>query len=136
MSLRKRVVKGFTDAYLRTERSLVVDLLREGKITQEDWQDIARELNNIADKYTEDEISHSDFLKNRKEIEKRIATNRSEPEEGLTGKDAINLYESYRKKHQPVMEKALHESDRNTFYFLYRLPVVKTRYMLTGLRLQ
>ncbi|QKQ98797.1 hypothetical protein GKQ38_04710 [Candidatus Nanohaloarchaea archaeon] len=136
MGFRKKVVKGFTDAYLRAERRLVVDLLRNGRLTRGEWQEIADSLNEIAQKYSEDQIDNSRFLQDRKQIERQIVGERREKKQGLTGEEARTLYESYRQRHQPVMEQAFHNSGRNTFYFIYKLPVVKTRYMITGLRMQ
>lgn len=136
MGLRKRVVKGFTDAYLRAERRLVVDLLRNGRMTDSEWQQITEELEEIAEKYREEEIGHDGFLEHRKQIENKICSEERSKKKGLTGQEARQLYETYREKHQPVMEQAYHNSSKNTFYFLYQLPVIKTRYVVTGLKLQ
>lgn len=136
MALRKRVVKGFTDAYLRAERRLVVGLLRSGRMTDKEWQDITDDLEAIAEKYRNKEIGHDDFLDDRKNIQKRICREERSKNKGLTGQEARELYEEYMEGHQPVMERAYYNSGKNTFYFIYKLPVIKTRYMITGLKLQ
>lgn len=136
MGLRKRVVKGFTDAYLRAERRLVVGLLRNGRMTDTEWRQITEELEEIADKYRKEEIGYEGFIENRKQVENKICSEKKSREKGLTGKEARKLYENYRETHQPVMEQAFHSSSKNTFYFIYQLPVIKTRYMITGLKLQ
>lgn len=136
MGLRKRVVKGFTDAYLRAERRLVVNLLRNGRMTDTEWQQITEELEEIAKKYREEEIDHDRFIENRKQVENKICSEKRSRDKGLTGQEARQLYETYREQHQPVMEQAFQNSSKNTFYFLYQLPVIKTRYMITGLKLQ
>ena len=136
MALRKRIVKGFTDAYIRAERRLVVDLLRSGRMTDTEWQEIMEELEDITEKYRNEEISHDDFLNDRKKIQNRICREERSKKKGLTGQEARQLYEEYRESHQPVMEQAYHNSSKNTVYFLYQLPVIKTRYMITGLKLQ
>ncbi|WEL23990.1 hypothetical protein [Candidatus Nanohalovita haloferacivicina] len=136
MGLRNKVVKGFTDAYLRAERRLVVDLLRNGRLTQNEWNQIAQDLNQIAEKFQQEELDHNGFIQNRKQLERKIIKEKQKKEQGLKGEEARKLYEKYRERHQPVMEKAFHSSDKHTFYFLYKLPVIKTRYMITGLRMQ
>ena len=136
MGLRKRVVKGFTDACLRAERRLVVDLLRNGRMTDSEWKQITEELEEIAEKYQQEEIGHDGFIQNRKKVENKICSEKRSKGNGLKGKEARQLYENYRENHQPIMEQAFYNSSKNTFYFLYRLPLIKTRYMVTALKLQ
>ncbi|MFB6204558.1 MAG: hypothetical protein ABEJ69_00505 [Candidatus Nanohaloarchaea archaeon] len=134
MRLRERIVKGFVDSYMRTEQRLVILLLRTGRITSSEWSQVSEELNELAEAYQNGEITAEEFIDDRKDLEEEIRSDREEKKEGCTKEEALSLYTDYRNRHEDALEEAFMESNRSTIGFLLKIPLVKARYTLSGIR--
>lgn len=134
MSLRERTVKGYVDAYLRSERKLVTDLLRTGCMTTDEWKEISGRLNEAAEDYEEGEKDFREFLETRKEIDHDIRKTREENDTGLTKEESLELYEEYRERHQEMLEQAFMDSERSVLGFLARMPVLRAKHFFSVLK--
>jgi hypothetical protein len=134
MSLRVRTVKGFVNSYLRSERKLVTDLLRTGRLTPEEWEEIARKFEEPAEEYENGDITAEEFLERRREIEKELRNGREEKQQGVPREEAFELYSDHRDRHEQLLEVAYMDTGKSTLHFLFKIPALRVRRMLSSLR--
>lgn len=134
MNLRERTVKGYSDAYLRSERKLVTDMLRTGCLTSGEWEELSQKLNKAAKDFEKGENTAEEFIEKRKQIDAEIRKSRKEKDTRMTREEAQELYEDYRERHQKLLEEAFMESRRTIPGFLIRMPVLRAKHAISVLK--
>ncbi|MFB6203972.1 MAG: hypothetical protein ABEK01_05770 [Candidatus Nanohaloarchaea archaeon] len=133
MEIRERIVRGYINAYLRSEQKMVTKLLVRGRITGDEWEEYSRELNKVAGRYETGEIGPEEYLDRRKDIKKQIKSP-GEKGEGITPKEAMEKYREQREKEENLLIDAMKRSDRSSLSLLLKIPSIKASHLFSSLR--
>ena len=134
MSLREKVINGFTEMYVENERAMVCNLLQTGRIDREEWDEISKSLLDLTEDYEEGDLTPEKFLKQRKNVRKKFSRPKEEKKPGLTGGDAEDLYRDMEEEQKEMMKKALEESGKSTPRIALKIALIKINFVISRLK--
>jgi seryl-tRNA synthetase len=134
MNLREKVIKAYTDTYTENEEVIVRNLLQTGRIDEEEWQEIAEQLTELAEAYRNSEKTPEQFIKGRKQVRKKFNKSGEEKKAGLTRDEAENLYHQIKEQQQQTLEKAYKESGYSTLRIAGKILSARLKFIAARLK--